>query len=66
MNRLSKHYPPETPVAIVFSAGYTDKEKVMHGTLGSIFDQVGKNRIPFEYLLYVGDFLSDSVDRLTR
>jgi precorrin-4 methylase len=66
IDALSKHYPVETPVAIVFSAGYAAEEKVMHGTLGSIFDQVGKEKLPFEYLLYIGDFLSDSVDRLTR
>jgi len=66
IDTLSKHYPLETPVAIVFSAGYADEEKVVHGTLGSILDQVGENKIPFEYLLYVGDFLSDSVDRLNH
>jgi precorrin-4 methylase len=66
IDSLSKHYPPETPVAIVFSAGYAGKEKVMHGTLDSICDQVGENKLPFEYLLYVGDFLSGSVDRLNR
>ena len=66
IDHLSKRYPPETPVAIVLSAGYADKEKVMHGTLGSILEKVGENRLPFEYLLYVGDFLADSVDRLNR
>jgi len=66
IDALSKHYPSETPVAIVFSAGYAAEEKVMHGTLGSILDQVGKENLPFEYLLYVGDFLYDSVDRLSR
>jgi precorrin-4 methylase len=66
IDSLSEHYPSDTPVAIVFSAGYADKERVMHGTLGSIIDQMGKNRPPFEYLLYVGNFLNNSVDRLTN
>ncbi len=66
IDSLSKHYPSDTPVAIVSSAGYAEKEKVMHGTLGSILDQVGKDRPPFEYLLYVGDFLNNSVDRLNN
>ena len=57
-------YPADTPVAIVCSAGYADKEKVLHATLGTILDQVGQDRLPFEYLLYVGDFLNNSVDRL--
>jgi precorrin-4 methylase len=56
---LSAHYAADTPVAIVFSAGYAEKERVMQGTLGTIQDQVGAGRLPFEYLLYVGDFLAD-------
>ena len=60
IDNLSKHYPPDTPVGIVFSAGYAEKEKVVRATLGSILDKVGENRLPFEYLLYVGDFLADS------
>ncbi|MBN1227184.1 MAG: tetrapyrrole methylase [Deltaproteobacteria bacterium] len=64
IDSLSKHYSSNTPVAIVFSAGYAEKEKVMHGTLGSILHQKGIEKMPFEYLLYVGDFLNKSVDRL--
>jgi precorrin-4 methylase len=61
---LAKHYPAETPVALVISAGYADREKTLHGTLGTILDEVGEEKLPFEYLLYVGDFLEKSVDRL--
>jgi precorrin-4 methylase len=60
IDNLSKHYPSDTPVGIVFSAGYAEKEKVVRGTLGSILDTVGENRLPFEYLLYVGDFLKET------
>jgi precorrin-4 methylase len=56
---LAKHYAPETPVAIVAKAGYAAEEKVIHGTLGTILDQVGQDKLPFEHLLYIGDFLSD-------
>ena len=66
IDALSQHYPADTPVAIVCSAGYAEKEKVLHATLGTILDQVGENRLPFEYLLYVGDFLNNSVDRLAE
>jgi len=59
IDSLSTHYPSDTPVAIVFSAGYAKKEQVMHGTLGTIQGQVGTGRLPFEYLLYVGDFLAE-------
>lgn len=60
---LSKHYPADTPAAVVFSAGYAAKEKVIHGTLATIGDQVGHGKLPFEHLLYVGDFLEKSVTR---
>jgi precorrin-4/cobalt-precorrin-4 C11-methyltransferase len=57
VQKLSVNYPPETPVAIVKHAGYHDKEQVILGTLGTIFKEVGDDRLPFEYLIYVGDFL---------
>gem|GEM_PF-220764 len=59
IDQLSKHYPADTPVAIVSSAGYAAKEKVLQGTLGGILHQLGPEKQPFEYLLYVGDFLAD-------
>ncbi len=59
IDSLSKHYPPETPVAIVMHAGYAETESVMRGTLGGILAQVGEGKLPFEYLLYVGDFLTN-------
>lgn len=58
-NGLLKHYPADTPVAIVSKAGYAAEETVTRGTLGTIEAQLGPGRMPFEYLLYVGDFLSD-------
>ena len=64
IERLSKSYPPGTPVAIVSNAGYVGKENVIQGTLGSITGQIGKEKPDSPYLLYVGDFLSKSVDRL--
>ncbi len=64
VDSLAKHYPATTPVALVMSAGYADRESVLHGTLGSILAQVGEDKLPFEYMLYVGDFLEKSVDRL--
>lgn len=61
IDSLSRHYSPETPVAIVMNAGYAEKENVMRGSLGTIVDQVGESKLPFEYMLYVGDFLTDRV-----
>ena len=56
--RLSVNYPPETPVAVVKQAGYAEKEEVIEGTLSTIRDRIGNERLPFEYLIYVGDFLT--------
>jgi precorrin-4 methylase len=58
IDSLSKHYSPETPIALVISAGYAEQEKVMYSTLGTVMDQLGEDKLPFEYLLYVGDFLN--------
>ena len=64
IDTLSKYYSPDTPAAVVVRAGYAQDERVVQGTLGSLLDQVGKEKLPFEYMLYVGDFLEKSPDRL--
>jgi len=56
--KLSANYPPETPVAVVKHAGYADKEEVIQATLATILDRIGNQKLPFEYLLYVGEFLT--------
>lgn len=58
IDKLSINYPADTPVAIVKHAGYAGKEEVIQATLGTILERVGDERLPFEYLLYVGDFLT--------
>jgi len=58
IGKLSINYPPETPVAVVKHAGYAGKEEVVQATLGTILDRVGPDKLPFEYLIYVGDFLT--------
>ncbi len=59
IDALSKHYPPQTPVAIVFEAGFPQGEKVMRGTLATILEQTSGQKLPFQHLLYVGDFLTN-------
>ena len=58
IEKLSANYPPETPVAVVKHAGYREQEQVIQGTLGTIAKQIGDEALPFEYLIYVGDFLT--------
>jgi precorrin-4 methylase len=64
IDSLSKHYASDTPVAIVSNAGYAQTEKVIQGTLGAITGQIGKEKPDSPYLLYVGNFLNKSVDRM--
>ncbi|MCI5193539.1 MAG: tetrapyrrole methylase [Candidatus Electrothrix sp. AU1_5] len=64
IDTLSKYYSPDTPAAVVVKAGYAQDEKVVQGTLGTMLDLVDKENLPFEYMLYVGDFLETSPDRL--
>ena len=66
IDALSKHYPLDTPVALVVSAGYAEKEEVMRGTLGTITGRMGEGRLPFEYLLYAGDFLNAGMAPVTN
>lgn len=54
---ISAHYPPDTPVAIISSAGYTDREKVSRKRLGDIMKQGAMENQPFEYMIYIGDCL---------
>jgi precorrin-4 methylase len=57
IDKLSINYSPGTPIAIVKHAGYADKEEVIESTLGEILDNIDEENLPFEYLIYVGDFL---------
>lgn len=57
LEKLKTHYPPETPIAVVKYAGYSDKEEVVCATLGAIREKISPQDLPFEYLIYVGEFL---------
>ncbi len=59
INQLAINYPPETPIAIVQQAGRADGEKIIHSTIGTAFDEIDADDLPFEYLIYVGDFLKN-------
>lgn len=63
VNQLKTHYPPETPVAVVQHAGYEEKERVIRATLGTLLESVETDRMDFEYMVYVGDFLSKRYNR---
>ena len=58
IKKLSINHSPKTPVAIVVHAGYMDKEKIIRGNLGTILEKVGEENLTFEYMVYMGDFLT--------
>ncbi len=57
VGKLKTLYPVQTPIAVVFYAGYKEKEKVLSGNLDTILQQAQGMDFPFEHLVYVGDFL---------
>jgi precorrin-4 methylase/uncharacterized GH25 family protein len=58
VKQLETQYPADTPVAVVQHAGYREKERVIRGTLATILDAVKADPVDFEYMIYVGDFLT--------
>jgi len=54
---MQEVYPGDTPVAIVSHAGSWDEQDVIEATLDSLLERVGDRELPFEHLIYVGDFL---------
>ena len=58
IDKLLVNYPKETPVAVVVQAGYSDGEQVIEGTLGTIAEKIEGRDLPFEYMIYVGEFLT--------
>ena len=66
VKKLKIHYPEDTPVAIVLSAGYRDKQKIIRATLGTILEKTKGKKLPFEHLIYVGDFLTNRYDKANK
>lgn len=56
--QLKRHYPQDTPVAIVNHAGDRERQKVITSTVGRFLDEVNYQELPVEgHLLLVGKFL---------
>jgi len=56
---LKRHYPENTPVAIVCYAGDRNRQKVITSTVGSFLDEVNLKNIPVDkHMLLVGKFLT--------
>ncbi|MFW6401944.1 MAG: SAM-dependent methyltransferase [Desulfohalobiaceae bacterium] len=59
VQKLKEYYPRQTPIAVVFYAGYKDKEYRISGTLDTILEKTKGEDFPFEHLVYVGDFMAE-------
>lgn len=55
---LRAGYPGDTPAAIVCHAGREGRQQVLRATLDTLVEVAGRHELPFEHLVYVGDFLA--------
>jgi len=55
VDRFAKYYPLELPVAVVYYAGYADKEAVVRGTLKTIVEETRKMDETWLGLVIVGE-----------
>jgi len=53
--RFLEHYPPELPVAVVYFAGYPDKERVLRSTLADIAEDVRTQDEDWLGLVIIGE-----------
>jgi precorrin-4/cobalt-precorrin-4 C11-methyltransferase len=58
IRKLKTRYAPETPIAVVFYAGYKEKQRVINGNLETVESAVKSETLPLEHIIFVGDFLT--------
>ncbi|MCS7278815.1 MAG: SAM-dependent methyltransferase [Thermodesulfobacteriaceae bacterium] len=56
LKKIEKYYSPKTQVIFVLYAGFREKERVIAGTFEDIYEKIKDVKLPFEYLVYIGDF----------
>ncbi|PID89527.1 MAG: precorrin-4 C(11)-methyltransferase [Bacteroidia bacterium] len=59
--RLSKHYRPDTPMAVVQRATWAD-QKIVKATLDTIVEKVKAENITKTAMILIGDFLGDAYE----
>lgn len=55
VEKFSRYYPQDLPMAIVYYAGYSEKERVLRSTLGTILEDLKKIDERWEGLLIIGE-----------
>jgi len=61
--KLKKYYASDLPVAVVYNAGYPEKEKVVKGTLGTILDDIKSEKENWLGMIIVGRCLDGQPQR---
>jgi precorrin-4 methylase len=56
-NALGEVLPPDMPCAVVFWAGYPDRERILRGTVADMGEKLSKEKERFMGLLLIGRFL---------
>ena len=54
---LGKIFPEDMPCAVIFWAGYPEKQKVIRGTIADMGDKLMDEKEKYMGLLFIGDFL---------
>ncbi len=54
---LKNVYPPETPCAVVYWAGYPDKQHIIYGTISDMAPKIAKEKEKYMGLLLIGGFM---------
>ncbi len=65
IEKLSHHYPPETPVAVVYKVSWPAEEKII-GTLATIEEKMAARDISRTALIMVGEFLDSKFDKKSK
>ncbi len=55
--QLRKHYPADTPVAVVCFAGVPNQETVIQSTVGKFLKEVEYDKLPYLTIVFVGKFI---------
>ncbi len=63
MATLSKYYPGDLPVAVVYYAGYPEKEKVIKGTLNTILTDIKDEKDNWMGIMIIGRCLEGQPQR---
>jgi len=63
LRKLKTQYPPETPISIVFYAGYKGKQSIVSGDLNDIQSKIKPETLPLEHILFIGDFLTYDINK---